>query len=1805
MKHFNLFKRLLLMPLLVIAAYSSALAQPLNGTYTIGGTTPNYPDMAAAVAALNTNGISGDVIFNIRLGTYTTNNQVTINNFTNAGGNRVTFQSETGSKADVSLSANGTSTNNFVIRLNGASNVTFRNLTIINPNTSFGRVIEFVGAASRDSIYNCDLSGGVTTTSSENLAVIFANALTGTNNVIHNNVIWNGSYGISFKGTSATTTTSGHVISNNQIGTSYNFGINIAFATNTSVRNNTINKTGAGIFVGLRSESCGTGFEFLENIITGATWSTASSTGIQVVTGNGMTVNRNTINVASSSVAINGIHALTTTQNCRIINNNVRLNDGTGGTATGIWDATGTNNQYINNVVYVRNTTATSYALHVGSSINCKFYNNTLQIRDGGNNAAAIQITTAGANDTFRNNFIAAIGGNGIPVIRSNANAISTDYNCYIGISGLALMRITTPLTLYTSIPNLRAATPSMERNSLSILPALAPYIDPMTNLEPNPSVNTCWFLNGRGIHIPGNNTDINGNPRAVLRTQGVPDIGAYEFLPTVDPPNCDVIYDGTAPLAAAPGVMTYAMGGDTVITLRFNPTDNVPAILDVKQWTGTLPPAINPTFATNMYYYVDVVAGPPGPPVPYAYTSELYYKEAWMNTVTSERGLLLAKFDIPPSTTWDGINKESFSDEGRNILYTNTDPDMTTFGYMTPVDVSDNASMIEFVEPNVKFCASTKTIKVKIRNDGNNNINFVRINWEVDGVSQPPVIYNATQLKLTPPDNEAIVTLGNVSFFNTAHRVKAWVLLPNGRPDVLNKFDTLQKTFRDGLIGTYTVGGTNPDYIDVDSAVADLDSFGMCGPVTFNIRDGNYDGGVVIASPAIQRLGSATDRLTFQAENGLASGVNITYRPDGATDNYVVKVNNFSHLTLRNLTFTALPTDDIVPSHAFGNCVDLTASSNDTLTGCVFNATSFNSADPVTLVSCVAFRGACSKNIITNNVFNRGSAGIMLFSSAAVPAPIINTDYLIANNTLGQQITRGIYVFGATRLSILNNTLTDVGQITTDVGGIVCNYANDSLLIINNRINMSNSGAGIRLFDCVGTAAKRGLIKNNTVVIGGSNPTALGITLIGTTAYQQVQNNSVNIMNTQTNLNVAAAAFSATGGNNEIFNNALCNTGGGFALLLANTIPASTLSDYNNIYTTGPKLVALANNTQYDNLAQYRAIAGGRDRNSISYDPGYMTFSNLQPDPAKPASWSLNGRGVHIVGNNVDINGNPRVETRDLGVPDIGAYEFTPTSIPPLATATPAVPVPGGIQTYTFGWDTVATVKWDPIVAVPSSIEVRQYSGVKPPQFPAANNFMYFYTDINTPAATYGYDMSVFYDDTWLGTIPVEGALRLGRQSTAGQPWIAYNEGASSVDVLRNRLSASSLTGFGRFTGLEDGSILSAINTPGGPTVFCTGGSVLLKANTTAANDYLYQWKLNGTNIPNATAPTFTATIAGAYSVQITRTTTSQMVESEPVQVTIVSPPSAVITPNGPALVCSGNTLKLDANTGSGLTYQWQQNGTDIAGATGTSYGVTEGGSYTVRVKNIGCSNTSLPFIVNQGPANVYLGADTTFCESKILTLDAGNPGARYVWSTGDTTQKIEVYGMSGTYWVEVNAGSSCIAKDTIEVHVDPLPVIRGINYIRANNGNGYFFEPGATQNVESLLWVFGDGKTDTTRKIYRDYPGGQIDVMLIVFNGCGSDTAKLRLPEVGIANQERNNTIKLYPNPAQDVVIIKADGKLLSGDMMIVNSVGVQVYRDNNNEAVQERRISVGNLPNGHYILRARSTDGQVINMPFDILR
>ncbi|MBK9457100.1 MAG: T9SS type A sorting domain-containing protein, partial [Bacteroidetes bacterium] len=163
------------------------------------------------------------------------------------------------------------------------------------------------------------------------------------------------------------------------------------------------------------------------------------------------------------------------------------------------------------------------------------------------------------------------------------------------------------------------------------------------------------------------------------------------------------------------------------------------------------------------------------------------------------------------------------------------------------------------------------------------------------------------------------------------------------------------------------------------------------------------------------------------------------------------------------------------------------------------------------------------------------------------------------------------------------------------------------------------------------------------------------------------------------------------------------------------------------------------------------------------------------------------------------------------------------------------------------------------------------------------------------------------------------------------------------------------------------DDNLIIATATPVGSTSFCRGNSVQLDANTGAG--YTYQWKKNGNNIPGATAASYTANKPGNYTVLITIPGGCSDL-SDGVTVTVLASPAATITNvTGWTDLCTGSPIKLKANGGATLTYQWYRGASMIAGATSNTYNVTLSGNYSVEVTNTvtGCTTKSAKYPITQ----------------------------------------------------------------------------------------------------------------------------------------------------------------------------------------------------------------------------------------------
>jgi hypothetical protein len=269
------------------------------------------------------------------------------------------------------------------------------------------------------------------------------------------------------------------------------------------------------------------------------------------------------------------------------------------------------------------------------------------------------------------------------------------------------------------------------------------------------------------------------------------------------------------------------------------------------------------------------------------------------------------------------------------------------------------------------------------------------------------------------------------------------------------------------------------------------------------------------------------------------------------------------------------------------------------------------------------------------------------------------------------------------------------------------------------------------------------------------------------------------------------------------------------------------------------------------------------------------------------------------------------------------------------------------------------------------------------------------------------------------------------------------------------------------------------SINVSASPSTICLGTTSQLQADANGGTGvYTYEW----TSDP----PGFSSTIANPV-VSPDETTTyfvtvddgEDFIDGE-ITVNVVDVPQQAAMPQGETDPCMGVLQTVYSTTGApGATgYNWiiepATAGTiNTSGLTATiTWDETFAGSATLMVQGYNsCGNgdmSDMMEITMHELPTVDLGADLTVCANESVILDAGNPGATYLWSTGETTQTITVdttgVGIgTATFWVEVTDGNTCENSDEITIQFDDCTGISELTEnwtvnIFPNPSNGIF---------------------------------------------------------------------------------------------------------------------------------------------------
>ncbi|HRS53919.1 MAG TPA: gliding motility-associated C-terminal domain-containing protein, partial [Bacteroidales bacterium] len=235
--------------------------------------------------------------------------------------------------------------------------------------------------------------------------------------------------------------------------------------------------------------------------------------------------------------------------------------------------------------------------------------------------------------------------------------------------------------------------------------------------------------------------------------------------------------------------------------------------------------------------------------------------------------------------------------------------------------------------------------------------------------------------------------------------------------------------------------------------------------------------------------------------------------------------------------------------------------------------------------------------------------------------------------------------------------------------------------------------------------------------------------------------------------------------------------------------------------------------------------------------------------------------------------------------------------------------------------------------------------------------------------------------------------------------------------------------------------------------------------------------------------------------------------------------------------------------------------------------------GDYNVTITSLdGCTSTFYCHLI-ESSLPVINFSDTIICPGQLLTLDAGNPGSSYIWSTGASTQILDI-AAPGNYSITVTDINNCSNIANFKVTLLLYPeldlgddmILCEMKPIVIDAGNNY--------NITEYIWNTGE----ITRSI-KVYDPGIYSVTIT--NACGSNS-----DSIFIAVDDTCSWVIFIPNAFtpngdgdNDVFRTFGSENIIDFNMKIFNRWGEMLFQSNNINTGWNGKYEGEIQPNGVY--------------------
>ncbi len=509
-------------------------------------------------------------------------------------------------------------------------------------------------------------------------------------------------------------------------------------------------------------------------------------------------------------------------------------------------------------------------------------------------------------------------------------------------------------------------------------------------------------------------------------------------------------------------------------------------------------------------------------------------------------------------------------------------------------------------------------------------------------------------------------------------------------------------------LAGTYTVG-TGGDYATLPEAIADLNSRGVSGNVTFLLASATYSLSSMLTIQVVSNPPAADMTVTIRPSPGVAPTItgNISNNPifkivgtsyvtiDGSnTDGGITRdltIQNTSAGSGFSPSVIVVQIASINPtgiSHiAIKNCTLVTGSNSSSVQSSAIVMSS--NTDPT------GTGGYFSDILVENNRITKASYGIFAFGNTSTD-PVGGTNLTVRGNSLLPTSTSdkisgvGIWLQGINGASVSGN---DIGEFTGNsiwgygiwLSAKVSNcrvernkihdlyftgtqgYAAKGILITTSLSGCNNTVMNNMIYNITGDGddyAGYGAYYCPTGILAGpasAEDFQSGVNIYFNTIY--LSGNTLNKAGTYSIGIALDERTEASVKNNIIVNNLgrLGSTGVGAVAVAAQTNASQfTELDYNSYYcnaTNGTNSVGKIAATDYSTLVAFQA-ATGKDANSVVNNVTFVSATNLHLSGASVEDITL--RGISVSGITTDFDGEVRAATPFKGADEVVSVPIT-----------------------------------------------------------------------------------------------------------------------------------------------------------------------------------------------------------------------------------------------------------------------------------------------------------------------------------------------------------------------------------------------------------------------------------------------------------------------------------------------------------------------------------------------------------------